>query len=103
MINASNVVAALTMAQMVRLISLLLYMKRDYQKDNGKPIRVKTGQGYLLIVLKTASVVFGIGQLVQVKPLAVALAVTALKRGPETYSSDVQQLRGRRERFLLTW
>ena len=76
LVNTSDVVAALTMAQDGSIDKFVALYEEEIIKDNsGKPIRVKTlGQKVYVDSIKSHDVVFGIGP-------AVTLAVTALKRG----------------------
>ena len=84
LVNTSDVVAALTMAQDGSIDKFVaLYMKKKLSRINsGKPIRVKTlGQKVYVDSIKNHDVVFGIGPAGTGKTfLAVTLAVTALKR-----------------------
>ena len=84
LVNTSDVVAALTMAQDGSIDKFVDLYEEEIIKDNsGKPIRVKTlGQKVYVDSIKTHDVVFGIGPAGTGKTfLAVTLAVTALKRG----------------------
>lgn len=84
LVNTSDVVAALTMAQDGSIDKFVALYEEEIIKDNsGKPIRVKTlGQKVYVDSIKTHDVVFGIGPAGTGKTfLAVTLAVTALKRG----------------------
>ena len=84
LVNTSDVVAALTMAQDGSIDKFVALYEEEIIKDNsGKPIRVKTlGQKVYVESIKSHDVVFGIGPAGTGKTfLAVTLAVTALKRG----------------------
>ena len=84
LVNTSDVVAALTMAQDGSIDKFVALYEEEIIKDNsGKPIRVKTlGQKVYVKKKKNHDVVFGIGPAGTGKTfLAVTLAVTALKRG----------------------
>ena len=84
LVNTSDVVAALTMAQDGSIDKFVALYEEEIIKDNsGKPIRVKTlGQKGYVDSIKSHDVVFGIGPAGTGKTfLAVTLAVTALKRG----------------------
>ena len=84
LVNTSDVVAALTMAQDGSIDKFVALYEEETIKDNsGKPIRVKTlGQKVYVDSIKNHDVVFGIGPAGTGKTfLAVTLAVTALKRG----------------------
>lgn len=84
MINTSDVVMALSMAENGNIEHFVALYEEEILKDNsGKPIRVKTlGQRAYVESLKTHDVVFGIGPAGTGKTfLAVTLAVLALKRG----------------------
>ena len=84
LVNTSDVVAALTMAQDGSIDKFVALYEEEIIKDNsGKPIRVKTlGQKVYVDSIKNHDVVFGIGPAGTGKTfLAVTLAVTALKRG----------------------
>ena len=84
LVNTSDVVAALTMAQDGSIDKFVALYDEEIIKDNsGKPIRVKTlGQKVYVDSIKSHDVVFGIGPAGTGKTfLAVTLAVTALKRG----------------------
>ena len=84
LVNTSDVVAALTMAQDGSIDKFVALYEEEIIKDNsGKPIRVKTlGQKVYVASIKNHDVVFGIGPAGTGKTfLAVTLAVTALKRG----------------------
>ena len=84
LVNTSDVVAALTMAQDGSIDKFVALYEEEIIKDNsGKPIRVKTlGQKVYVDSIKSHDVVFGIGPAGTGKTfLAVTLAVTALKRG----------------------
>lgn len=84
LVNTSDVVAALTMAQDGSIDKFVTLYEEEIIKDNsGKPIRVKTlGQKVYVDSIKNHDVVFGIGPAGTGKTfLAVTLAVTALKRG----------------------
>ena len=84
LVNTSDVVAALTMAQDGSIDKFVALYEEETIKDNsGKPIRVKTlGQKVYVDSIKSHDVVFGIGPAGTGKTfLAVTLAVTALKRG----------------------
>lgn len=84
LVNTSDVVAALTMAQDGSIDKFVALYEEEIIKDNsGKPIRVKTlGQKVYVYSIKNHDVVFGIGPAGTGKTfLAVTLAVTALKRG----------------------
>ena len=84
LVNTSDVLAALTMAQDGSIDKFVALYEEEIIKDNsGKPIRVKTlGQKVYVDSIKSHDVVFGIGPAGTGKTfLAVTLAVTALKRG----------------------
>ncbi|EHI75360.1 PhoH family protein [Streptococcus criceti] len=84
LINTSDVVTALSMAQNGTIDQFVALYEEEIIKDNyGKPIRVKTlGQKVYVDSVKNHDVVFGIGPAGTGKTfLAVTLAVTALKRG----------------------
>ena len=84
LINTSDVVTALSMAQNGSIDKFVTLYEEEIIKDNsGKPIRVKTlGQKVYADSVKSHDVVFGIGPAGTGKTfLAVTLAVTALKRG----------------------
>ena len=84
LVNTSDVVAALTMAQDGSIDKFVALYEEEIIKDNsGKPIRVKTlVQKVYVDSIKSHDVVFGIGPAGTGKTfLAVTLAVTALKRG----------------------
>ncbi len=84
LINTSDVVTALSMAQNGTIDKFVALYEEEIIKDNyGKPIRVKTlGQKVYVDSVKNRDVVFGIGPAGTGKTfLAVTLAVTALKRG----------------------
>ena len=84
LVNTSDVVAALTMAQDGSIDKFVALYEEEIIKDSsGKPIRVKTlGQKVYVDSIKNHDVVFGIGPAGTGKTfLAVTLAVTALKRG----------------------
>ena len=84
LINTSDVVTALSMAQNGTIDKFVALYEEEIIKDNyGKPIRVKTlGQKVYVDSVKNHDVVFGIGPAGTGKTfLAVTLAVTALKRG----------------------
>ncbi|MGT2929138.1 PhoH family protein [Streptococcus dentasini] len=84
LINTSDVVTALSMAQGGTIDQFVALYEEEIIKDNyGKPIRVKTlGQKVYVDSVKNHDVVFGIGPAGTGKTfLAVTLAVTALKRG----------------------
>ena len=84
LVNTSDVVMALTMAQDGSIDKFVALYEEEIIKDNsGKPIRVKTlGQKVYVDSIKSHDVVFGIGPAGTGKTfLAVTLAVTALKRG----------------------
>ena len=84
LVNTSDVVAALTMAQDGSIDKFVALYEEEIIKDNsGKPIRVKSlGQKVYVDSIKSHDVVFGIGPAGTGKTfLAVTLAVTALKRG----------------------
>ncbi|MGT2829342.1 PhoH family protein [Streptococcus hillyeri] len=84
MVNTSDVVTALSMAQAGDISKFVALYEEEIIKDNyGKPIRVKTlGQKLYVDSVKSHDVVFGIGPAGTGKTfLAVTLAVTALKRG----------------------
>ncbi|HGD0527625.1 TPA: PhoH family protein [Streptococcus agalactiae] len=83
-VNTSDVVTALSMAQNGSIDKFVALYEEEIIKDSyGKPIRVKTlGQKIYVDSVKNHDVVFGIGPAGTGKTfLAVALAVTALKRG----------------------
>ena len=84
LINTSDVVTALSMAQNGTIDKFVALYEEEIIKDNyGKPIRVKTlGQKVYVDSVKNHDVVFGIGPAGTGKTfLAVTLAVTALKWG----------------------
>ena len=84
LINTSDVVTSLSMAQDGSVDKFVALYEEEIIKDNlGKPIRVKTlGQKVYVDSVKSHDVVFGIGPAGTGKTfLAVTLAVTALKRG----------------------
>ena len=84
LVNTSDVVTALTMAQNGTIDKFVALYEEEIIKDNyGKPIRVKTlGQKVYVDSVRNHDVVFGIGSAGTGKTfLAVTLAVTALKRG----------------------
>ncbi len=84
LVNTSDVVTALSMAQNGTIDKFVALYEEEIIKDNnGKPIRVKTlGQRVYVESVKHHDVVFGIGPAGTGKTfLAVTLAVTALKRG----------------------
>ncbi|SFQ60095.1 PhoH family protein [Streptococcus equinus] len=84
LVNTSDVVTALSMAQNGSIDKFVVLYEEEIIKDNsGKPIRVKTlGQKVYADSVKSHDVVFGIGPAGTGKTfLAVTLAVTALKRG----------------------
>jgi len=84
LINTSDVVTAMSMAENATIDKFVALYEEEIIKDNnGKPIRVKTlGQKVYVDSVKKHDVVFGIGPAGTGKTfLAVALAVTALKRG----------------------
>lgn len=84
LVNTSDVVTALTMAQNGTIDKFVALYEEEIIKDNyGKPIRVKTlGQKVYVDSVRNHDVVFGIGPAGTGKTfLAVTLAVTALKRG----------------------
>lgn len=84
LVNTSDVVTALSMAQNGSIDKFVALYEEEIIKDNsGKPIRVKTlGQKVYADSVKSHDVVFGIGPAGTGKTfLAVTLAVTALKRG----------------------
>ena len=84
LVNTSDVVAALTMAQDGSIDKFVALYEEEIIKDHsGKPIRVKTlGQKVYVDSIKNHDVVFGIGPAGTGKTfLAVTVAVTALKRG----------------------
>ena len=84
LINTSDVVTALSMAQNGTIDKFVALYEEEIIKDNyGKSIRVKTlGQKVYVDSVKNHDVVFGIGPAGTGKTfLAVTLAVTALKRG----------------------
>lgn len=84
MVNTSDVVTALSMAEKGTIDKLVALYEEEIIKDNnGKAIRVKTlGQKVYVDSVKKHDVVFGIGPAGTGKTfLAVTLAVTALKRG----------------------
>ncbi|KGR73283.1 PhoH family protein [Streptococcus phocae subsp. salmonis] len=83
-INTSDVVTALSMAESDKINQFVALYEEEIIKDHyGKPIRVKTlGQKTYVDSIKNHDVVFGIGPAGTGKTfLAVTLAVTALKRG----------------------
>ncbi|CRH91471.1 putative phosphate starvation-inducible protein [Chlamydia trachomatis] len=84
LVNTSDVVTALSMAQAGTIDKFVVLYEEEIIKDNyGKPIRVKTlGQKVYVDSVKKHDVVFGIGPAGTGKTfLAVTLAVMALKRG----------------------
>lgn len=84
LINTSDVVTALSMAQNGTIDKFVALYEEEIIKDSyGKPIRVKTlGQKIYVDSVKSHDLVFGIGPAGTGKTfLAVTLAVTALKRG----------------------
>ena len=84
LVNTSDVVMALSMAQNGSIDKFVTLYEEEIIKDNsGKPIRVKTlGQKVYADSVKSHDVVFGIGPAGTGKTfLAVTWAVTALKRG----------------------
>lgn len=84
LVNTSDVVTALSMAQNGSVDKFVTLYEEEIIKDNsGKPIRVKTlGQKVYADSVKSHDVVFGIGPAGTGKTfLAVTWAVTALKRG----------------------
>ena len=84
LVNTSDVVTALSMAQNGSIDKFVtLYEEEIIKDDSGKPIRVKTlGQKVYADSVKSHDVVFGIGPAGTGKTfLAVTWAVTALKRG----------------------
>lgn len=83
-INTSDAVTAISMAQSGSIDKFVALYEEEIIKDNyGKPIRVKTlGQKIYVDSIKSHDVIFGIGPAGTGKTfLAVTLAVTALKRG----------------------
>ncbi|EFR43474.1 PhoH family protein [Streptococcus pseudoporcinus] len=83
-VNTSDVVTALSMAEKGTIDKFVALYEEEIIKDNsGKPIRVKTlGQKCYVESVKKHDVVFGIGPAGTGKTfLAVTLAVNALKRG----------------------
>lgn len=83
-INTSDVVTAISMANAGSIDKFVALYEEEIIKDNyGKSIRVKTlGQKIYVDSVKHHDVVFGIGPAGTGKTfLAVTLAVTALKRG----------------------
>lgn len=83
-VNTSDVVTALSMAEKGTIDKFVALYEEEIIKDNnGKPIRVKTlGQKVYVDSVKKHDVVFGIGPAGTGKTfLAVTLAVNALKRG----------------------
>ena len=83
-VNTSDVVTALSMAQNGTIDKFVALYEEEIIKDNSsKPIRVKTlGQKVYVDSVKHHDVVFGIGPAGTGKTfLAVTLAVIALKRG----------------------
>ncbi|MGT2948351.1 PhoH family protein [Streptococcus devriesei] len=83
-INTSDVVTALSMAQNGSIDKFVALYEEEIIKDSyGKPIRVKTlGQKVYVDSVKNHDIVFGIGPAGTGKTfLAVTLAITALKRG----------------------
>ncbi|EHJ51630.1 PhoH family protein [Streptococcus macacae] len=83
-INTSDVVTALSMAQNGSIDKFVALYEEEIIKDSyGKPIRVKTlGQKVYVDSVKSHDIVFGIGPAGTGKTfLAVTLAITALKRG----------------------
>ena len=84
LVNTSDVVTALNMAQNGTIDKFVALYEEEIIKDNyGKPIRVKKlGQKVYVDSVKKHDIVFGIGPAGTGKTfLAVTLAVTALKRG----------------------
>ena len=84
LVNTSDVVTALNMAQNGTIDKFVALYEEEIIKNNyGKPIRVKTlGQKVYVDSVKKHDIVFGIGPAGTGKTfLAVTLAVTALKRG----------------------
>ncbi|WP_414490960.1 PhoH family protein [Streptococcus hyointestinalis] len=84
LVNTSDVLTALNMAQNGTIDKFVALYEEEIIKDNyGKPIRVKTlGQKVYVDSVKKHDIVFGIGPAGTGKTfLAVTLAVTALKRG----------------------
>ncbi|TNY48347.1 PhoH family protein, partial [Streptococcus pyogenes] len=83
-VNTSDVVTALSMAESDKIDQFVALYEEEIIKDNhGKPIRVKTlGQKAHVDSVKRHDVVFGVGPAGTGKTfLAGKLAVTALKRG----------------------
>lgn len=83
-VNTSDVVTALSMAEKGTIDKFVALYEEEIIKDNnGKPIRVKTlGQKVYVESLNKHDVVFGVGPAGTGKTfLAVTLAVKALKRG----------------------
>ncbi|HFK6045375.1 TPA: PhoH family protein [Streptococcus pyogenes] len=83
-VNTSDVVTALSMAESHQIDQFMALYEEEIIKDNyGKAIRVKTlGQKTYVDSVKRHDVVFGVGPAGTGKTfLAVTLAVTALKRG----------------------
>ena len=83
-VNTSDVVTALSMAQNGNIDKFVALYEEEIIKDSyGKPIRVKTlGQKVYVDSVKSHDIVFGIGPAGTGKTfLAVTLAITALKRG----------------------
>ena len=114
LVNTSDVVAALTMAQDGSIDKFVALYEEEIIKDNsGKPIRVKTlGQKVYVDSIKNHDVVFGIGPAGTGKTfLAVTLAVTALKRGQvkrivltrPAVEAGVSCLEISRKRWILTF
>lgn len=84
LVNTSDVVTALSMAQKGTIDKFVTLYEEEIIKDTyGKPIRVKTlGQKAYVDSIKHHDVVFGIGPAGTGKTfLAVTLAVISLKRG----------------------
>ncbi|EMB69132.1 PhoH family protein [Streptococcus mutans] len=84
LVNTSDVVTALSMAQDGHIDKFVALYEEEIIKDSyGKPIRVKTlGQKVYVDSVKSHDIVFGIGPAGTGKTfLAVTLAITALKRG----------------------
>ena len=89
-VNTSDVVTALSMAQNGNIDKFVALYEEEIIKDSyGKPIRVKTlGQKVYVDSVKSHDIVFGIGPAGTGKTfLAVTLAITALKRGQAHYSN----------------
>ncbi|AXQ79121.1 PhoH family protein [Streptococcus chenjunshii] len=83
-INTSDVITALSMAQNGNIDQFVALYEEEIVKDSyGRPIRVKTlGQKAYVDSVKHHDLIFGIGPAGTGKTfLAVTLAVTALKRG----------------------